>query len=840
MADRKQSPEPVAGLAVAVPLPDAKEHAAEGRTAAPASPEKAPAPVVAHPASHAEVREATSADADAAAAVLALGGDPQHHQQQRVSPMHVPGGNHMQSGRPVHGIHGEECLEMCKVKEVSILNVDNLVGNFAPSIDTHGPLPPGPSSATVLPSPTPHASSQDLGFRHQGPISPYPSLPHGQDGMMMQQQQQSPHQQGQHSWNQEPAPYWRPTTQPCQVYSMDRAKNYTMKLNPRVERGFFLADGDWTCYRRNYFQLNMGFSAIDQFGQRVELPCLVSVDGRLLTATAFLVGIGARTSNGQRQVELVQHTPKRDKGPQLVPEPRLCQPQDVVNGYGLPQVDTFHTVTFDRLQFKAATANNGKRRAAQQYHILVADLFAEFADNTRVRIAYTESAPLVVRGRAPGHYASMHTRTGAGGHEGGTPGNGAPASASEDQQAPTSMQSGNGPARPLQGETSGPLPVHHQYQQQGPVHQGQYAPHSPSRGSAPVSHATPSSSGPPAGSYQQGYGHPTQPPHVRHPAALEGQQQQQQQPQPQQTHIPPPHGYVAAGQQHGAKQTMQHPVQPFQQYYTQQYDSSSSGPQQQHHQQPHPQEQQQHQHHQPQHAPPAPHYPQPLTPIIPTLPDDHASLRVLKRPYPPHPALLNPPHALDGIQQEEVLQRYPQRSHQRERVTAVGHGTQEIEGSERGVSDELDEGGHPVVPDEPGHVPHHRLGPGRPCRRPDGGRRGAGGGVGGDLEGREGSHGSFRASAQRQNRDAEQDVEESDQEESDAVRVAEGYRCGWQGVTSDEEDGDGKQAEDGGDRHDERYNTTQPDPGSVGGDEDELDPEALDVRYQDHVHVPEN
>ncbi|KAI8921441.1 hypothetical protein DFJ77DRAFT_163676 [Powellomyces hirtus] len=222
-----------------------------------------------------------------------------------------------------------------------------------------------------------------------------------------------------HQQWQEAAPYWRPTTQSCAVYNMDRSKSYMLRLNPRVERGFFVADGDWTCYRRNYFQVSMGFSAIDHVGQRVELPCIVAVDGRFQTVTAFHVGITARTSNGQRQVELVQHTAKRDKGPQLVPESRLCQPQDSPNGYGLGSgapVDTFHTVTFDRLQFKAATANNGKRRAAQQYHVLVAELYAEFSDKGRCRIAFTESAPLVVRGRAPGHYALMHHKTGSGGH----------------------------------------------------------------------------------------------------------------------------------------------------------------------------------------------------------------------------------------------------------------------------------------------------------------------------------------------------------------------------------------------------------------------------------------
>ncbi|KAI8825798.1 uncharacterized protein EV422DRAFT_514183 [Fimicolochytrium jonesii] len=219
----------------------------------------------------------------------------------------------------------------------------------------------------------------------------------------------------------EATPYWRLTASICPVYSMDRTRMYAIRIHPRIESGFFLADGDWTCYRRNYFQLSIGFSAMDLFGARLEMPCLVSVENKLQVVTGFLLGISARTSNGQRPIELVQLTAKRAHGPQLVPEPKYCQPQDNPSAYGRANVDMFHTVTFDRLQFKAATTNNGKRRSAQQYHVLVAELFAEHEGGERNRIATSESAPLVVRGRSPGHYKEMHSRTGAGGHAGAVP-----------------------------------------------------------------------------------------------------------------------------------------------------------------------------------------------------------------------------------------------------------------------------------------------------------------------------------------------------------------------------------------------------------------------------------
>jgi hypothetical protein len=50
----------------------------------------------------------------------------------------------------------------------------------------------------------------------------------------------------------------------------------------------------------------------------------------------------------------------------------------------------------------------GQRRAAQQYHVLYLELLAVCDDGTLVRVAHSESAPLVVRGRAPGHYAAVN------------------------------------------------------------------------------------------------------------------------------------------------------------------------------------------------------------------------------------------------------------------------------------------------------------------------------------------------------------------------------------------------------------------------------------------------
>lgn len=179
-----------------------------------------------------------------------------------------------------------------------------------------------------------------------------------------------------------------------------------------MDRGFFRADQDWTCYRRNYFQVSATFDIHDMnyLIQGPEVPCLLRKPEtrELLQVDYFSIGIGARVTSNDKKIELVQHTPKRDKGPQITPGPR---PVRAGGNLHLASVGSNNSiVTFERLQFKTATANNGKRRAAQQYYEIVVNLYANFSRHQPLRVATCVSAPLVVRGRSPGHYADSHTR----------------------------------------------------------------------------------------------------------------------------------------------------------------------------------------------------------------------------------------------------------------------------------------------------------------------------------------------------------------------------------------------------------------------------------------------
>lgn len=219
-----------------------------------------------------------------------------------------------------------------------------------------------------------------------------------------------------------------------------------LEINGNIDKGFFLAeDSEWTCYRRNYFSCICSFTLSPHY-PNAGMTFLENGSSRNLPVHGFAMSISAVVSdNDTHVIELVQHTPKRDKGPTSRPEktrlkPKSPQPSHhnmnmysdsgmpVSNrydhGYGPPPpYPTEHT--FERIQFKQATANNGKRRAAQQFYHLLVELWADVGtaggSDPFVRVAFRKSAKMIVRGRSPGHYQSERrgsTSSGPGGSAG--------------------------------------------------------------------------------------------------------------------------------------------------------------------------------------------------------------------------------------------------------------------------------------------------------------------------------------------------------------------------------------------------------------------------------------
>lgn len=197
-----------------------------------------------------------------------------------------------------------------------------------------------------------------------------------------------------------------------------------------IDKGFFLSDSEWTCYRRNYFSCNCSFT-LSPLPQTTTTFCPAKGSTEQYHVFGWAMSISAVVSENQTHaIELVQHTPKRDKGPTHRPDkipmaPKL--PNSHHSHLGMytdasmraPYADAYGNATqpaspavehsFERIQFKQATQNNGKRRAAQQYYHLVMELFADVGSQKKeryVKVAFRKSAPMIVRGRSPGHYSS--------------------------------------------------------------------------------------------------------------------------------------------------------------------------------------------------------------------------------------------------------------------------------------------------------------------------------------------------------------------------------------------------------------------------------------------------
>lgn len=196
----------------------------------------------------------------------------------------------------------------------------------------------------------------------------------------------------------------------------------------QLHQGFFQVAGTWTCYRRNYFSASCSFALWPPHD--TSQLFLQLADGPKPIKSFYMTIAVVANGTEDNVPQLFQHIPKRNRRPSKVKlshtvQSSLLSPisEPVANNIPLSNtgtqessntlymagdlsdhIFTFHT--FEGLQFRKATANNGKRRAQQQYYNLVVELRAEINNlsGSIIKIARKLSAPIIVRGRSPGHY----------------------------------------------------------------------------------------------------------------------------------------------------------------------------------------------------------------------------------------------------------------------------------------------------------------------------------------------------------------------------------------------------------------------------------------------------
>jgi meiosis-specific transcription factor NDT80 len=249
---------------------------------------------------------------------------------------------------------------------------------------------------------------------------------------------------------------YKPTKHLADMYCNGR--RVLPMLNVRQHKSFDIApdESKYVGYRRNYFCLDTAYHlelqpTAENPHERELARGHITVNDHIVKAFAISIS-GIDNSHSGKVVELVQFSPKRDHGKKGRPPlhrvaPTLsefvsplgngpaahsirsssyaegpilqyqdardpCQLDKSLYGHGEEVPDgTVTNHTWERIQFKNATANNGRRRQNQQAFMVVVTLWAdirETRENGRapywLPVAKCHSDEVVIRGRSPNHY----------------------------------------------------------------------------------------------------------------------------------------------------------------------------------------------------------------------------------------------------------------------------------------------------------------------------------------------------------------------------------------------------------------------------------------------------
>lgn len=227
------------------------------------------------------------------------------------------------------------------------------------------------------------------------------------------------------------------------IYISSSNELVTPELEARIDRGFDFMEDEWIGYKRNYFTLVAAFHFTDKmqdlfFHERFHI---IDDDDQRLNIKCFALRLVSECCENDIRVTLVQHTPKRDRGPQYQPpvypsvagtipdhdlikqsanirndtkieqlnklfylDQDACQsisPNSILQSYPEGKIST--AARYERMQF-STSVNYRKPALINRHFILRVELLAVLDDGRYAILASIESPPLVVRGRSPSNY----------------------------------------------------------------------------------------------------------------------------------------------------------------------------------------------------------------------------------------------------------------------------------------------------------------------------------------------------------------------------------------------------------------------------------------------------
>ncbi len=198
-------------------------------------------------------------------------------------------------------------------------------------------------------------------------------------------------------------------------YAMQRL---SINMSAQLHGMFFLAESPWatagdvqaaptelTCYRRNLFQItgtvtlprNLQLLLTEQGDQ---IPIL----GQELTisATESLEGNAVKIISVPWKTPATSTAPVEDKTEKEPP----TYPLDLSTGQDMDSEYVSFPISWKRLQFRIATANNGRRKELQQHFVVRLKVVATLATGAKVPLCEIHSGAIIVRGRSPRNFQS--------------------------------------------------------------------------------------------------------------------------------------------------------------------------------------------------------------------------------------------------------------------------------------------------------------------------------------------------------------------------------------------------------------------------------------------------
>ncbi|KAF2236705.1 p53-like transcription factor [Viridothelium virens] len=192
----------------------------------------------------------------------------------------------------------------------------------------------------------------------------------------------------------------------------------SITLSAQLHGMFFLAESPWaasgetaapptelTCYRRNLFQIT-GTITLPRM-----LRFIMTEQGEQIPIIAQELSISATESVEGNSVKIISVPWKTPATNQPVVEDKAeKEPSaillDLINGQEMDSEFVSFPIAWKRLQFRIATANNGRRKELQQHFVVRLKVVATLATGIKVLIAESQSGAIIVRGRSPRNFQS--------------------------------------------------------------------------------------------------------------------------------------------------------------------------------------------------------------------------------------------------------------------------------------------------------------------------------------------------------------------------------------------------------------------------------------------------